>query len=154
MSPPRRARGFTLVELVTIIILLGIIAVVALPRMDSALSFRAVQFRDQAIGALRFAQKTAVSHRRLVCVAFGSNSVTLTIDHDNGDACTRPLPIPGNNRSPANVLQSTDSSAVFASTPGNINFLPDGRATGDVDSTIDGSSVYVVKETGYVGAKP
>lgn len=65
----RRSRGFTLVELVTIMIIVGILAVFAIPRMDTA-GYHAAQFHDQTVAALRFAQKTAVSHRRLVCVSF------------------------------------------------------------------------------------
>jgi Tfp pilus assembly protein FimT len=161
MSPFRHAvSGFTLIELITIMILLGILAAVAIPKMDAASAFRPLQFRDQTISALRFAQKTATSHRRLVCAGFTAASVTLTIDHDKSGACDgHNLQIPG---SAANVVTGTDSKSVFASTPVALFFQPDGRATSDaagatntlLDTTVDGSRIYVRGATGFVGDAP
>jgi len=154
-------KGFTLVELVTIMIILGILAAVAIPRMNSAQSFRSVEFRDKTIAALRFAQKTATSHRRLVCVEFEAASVTLTINHDKIGYCdNHPLVIPGQSD---NVVQSSDTSrGVFNQIPFPIYFQPDGRGTTDeegktnalIDAEIGGLSVYVAGATGYVGSKP
>jgi Tfp pilus assembly protein FimT len=139
-------------------ILIGVLAVVAVPKMNSAMSFRAVEFRDQTIAALRFAQKTATSHRRLVCVAFTSSSVTLTIDHDKSGACNgQALAIPGSN---SNSVQGTNSSAVFASTPATLFFQPNGQGTDasgnavTINTSIDGMVVYVAGATGYVGDAP
>lgn len=161
MSPSRYAvSGFTLIELISIMILLGVLAAVAIPKMDTASAFRPLQFRDQAISALRFAQKTATSHRRLVCVGFTAASVSLTIDHDKSGACDgHSLQIPG---SAANVITGTDSKSVFASTPAALFFQSDGRATSDaagatnanLDATIDGSRIYVRGATGFVGDAP
>ena len=139
-------------------IMVGVLAVVAIPKMNSAMSFRAVEFRDKTITALRFGQKTATSHRRLVCAAFTSGSVTLTIDHDNSGACdSQALLIPGSS---SNAVLSTDSSAVFASTPVTLFFQPSGQGTDtsgnivNVNATIDGMAVYVAGATGYVGDAP
>ena len=48
--------GFTVVELVMVIVIIGIIAVVAVPRMDTS-TFRALEFHDRTVAALRHAQK-------------------------------------------------------------------------------------------------
>ena len=153
------SRGFTMVELITIMIILGILAVVAIPRMNSATSFRSVEFRDRVIAALRFAQKTATSHRRLVCVTLTQTSLALDIDSsaskdNNCDGAG--LAIPGGAASSFSATQDGFSSSP---SPSVLYFQPDGRMTSDApgisvanfDNTVDGSRVVVWGGSGYVG---
>jgi MSHA pilin protein MshC len=166
MLSRRFTSGFTMVELITIMIILGILAVVAIPRMNSATAFRAVEFHDKVIAALRFAQKTATSHRRMVCATFASDRVTLTIDNDkSGDCNNVALSIPGNTTSTPQVLVSTDSTGgIFAAAtiPGDRYFQSDGRITSDaagssvagIDTTIDGLRVYANGSTGFIADAP
>ena len=53
--------GFTLIELVLVILLLGILSVVAMGRMFDGNQFAARGFFDDTVNAVRFAQKLAVS---------------------------------------------------------------------------------------------
>lgn len=145
--------GFTMVELVMTIVLVGVLAVVAWPKMSIS-EYRAIEFRDKVTGALRHAQKTATSHRRMVCVVFTASSVALTIDHDKSGACDgQALNIPG---STSNVVQSSDAvNTVFAvADPStlNFNFQPDGTGA-DRSIEIAGQpamTIVVVGATGYV----
>jgi len=57
----RQNSGFSLVELITVIILLGILGVVALGRFTGGDAFAARGFFDDTVGAVRFAQKLAIS---------------------------------------------------------------------------------------------
>jgi len=75
-----RTRGFTLVELVTVIVILGILAVVAAPRFFDRNVFDSRGFYDQVIASLRYAQKAAIAQHRFVCAAVTTNSITLTIN--------------------------------------------------------------------------
>lgn len=75
----RHQRGFTLIELVMVIVLLGILAVFAAPRMFNSGDFYARGFHDETLALLRFAQKSAIAQRRTVCVAFTTTTTTLTI---------------------------------------------------------------------------
>lgn len=59
-TPMHRHRGFTLVELVAVIILLGIVATVVLPRFSSRDGFVEYAVRDQLISAFRLAQQRAM----------------------------------------------------------------------------------------------
>lgn len=121
--------GFTLIELVMVIVILGILAVAVVPRMDTS-GYRALEFHDKTVATLRYAQKTATSHRRLVCVDFTASQVTLTIAQTNpSTACNMALILPGAN---TNSVQSNDTAnATITSTPPTLYFQPDGRGTTD-----------------------
>ncbi len=80
-----RPRGFTLIELIMVIVMLGVLAVVAAPRMFDSSAFNARGLHDTTLAYLRYAQKTAIAQRRTVCVNFTSSSVDLRIGKNAND---------------------------------------------------------------------
>ena len=72
----RSSRGFTLMELILIIVLLGVLSVVAAPRIFNTADFYARGFHDETLALLRYAQKTAIAQRRTVCVTFTVSPVS------------------------------------------------------------------------------
>ncbi|MGB0205822.1 MAG: prepilin-type N-terminal cleavage/methylation domain-containing protein [Neptuniibacter sp.] len=54
-------RGFTLVEIIVVIILLGILSAVALPRLQGTSDYQAYSLRSNILGSLKLAQKTALA---------------------------------------------------------------------------------------------
>jgi len=83
-------RGFTLIELITILVLVGVMAAVALPRFADRRAFESRGFTDQVLSTLRFAQKSAIAERRRVRVAIAASSVTVNVCTEMAgvDACT------------------------------------------------------------------
>jgi len=57
-----RLSGFTLIEMVAVLVLLGILSAVAFPRFATFDSYRDRVFRDTLLTSLRLAQRTALSH--------------------------------------------------------------------------------------------
>lgn len=149
----RRERGFTLTELIAVIVILGILAVIALPRLNTS-EYRAFDFREQVVSALRYAQKTAVSHRRLVCVSFGTNAMSLGIARVNpAVACSDPLVLANG------AVAVTSGVAAFSPVPASLFVQPDGRITADAAGanlapgaiSIGGAdSIALVGATGHV----
>ena len=56
--------GFTLVELVTVMVVVGILAAFAVPRFVGKTGFESRGFYDQAQGIVRYAQKIAIAQRQ------------------------------------------------------------------------------------------
>jgi len=74
-----RERGFTLIELIMVIVILGVLAVFAAPRILNNSDFYARGLHDETMALLRYAQKTAVAQRRMVCVTFDTASTPNTL---------------------------------------------------------------------------
>ncbi|GAB4175888.1 MAG: hypothetical protein OHK0026_16670 [Rhodocyclaceae bacterium] len=98
-----RGKGFTVVELVVTLVILGILAAIALPRFQDSSAFTQRGFADEVKAALRYAQKAAIAMRREVCVDFlpasGSLPDRLALSFNPtttaGAACSAALARPG-----------------------------------------------------------
>lgn len=76
-QPIAAQHGFTLVELIVTMLIVGILAVAVLPRFSGRQAFDSRGFYDEVIATLRYAQKAAIAKRRFVCVTLTSSSVSL-----------------------------------------------------------------------------
>lgn len=151
-------RGFTMVELIMVMVMVSVVAVFVLPKLDSALGMRDGAWHDEVLSTMRYAQKSSVAHRRLVCATVAGTSITLTIATVNpASACTASLT--GLNGTAVFASTSNSSAATAVSPVGVIYFQPDGRVTTDgagassATRTISMSgadSVTVNGETGHV----
>ncbi len=146
---PLPQRGFTLIELIMVIVIVGILAVFVAPRFFDANIFKARGFADEVKATLRYAQKIAVAQHRLVCVAIiaptaSSAKLTLTIANSSAaNVCALPLSLPA---SAGNTIQSNDATA----TPANFSFDALGRPSAGQLITVASYAITVESETGYV----
>jgi MSHA pilin protein MshC len=159
----RRAvkRGFTLVELIMVIVILGVLAVYAVPRMFNSGDFYARGFHDESLAYLRYAQKTAIAQRRTVCVTFGTSTLTLGIAANSGTFdCTTAGTLNGpKGESPVTLSARPGVTYSTSLAPANFNFDGLGQpisGTGSLMATqnfqVTGvtPSISVEASTGYV----
>lgn len=154
---PRRHRGFTVVELITVLVLVGVLAVVAMPRLDGALSLRGAGWRDQLQAGLLQARVLAQGHRRLVCVTVAIGEIRLSMASVNpASSCNTTLTgLDGDAR----WAVDGNGIALSLSPAGTLFFQPDGRVTSDgagitavnASLAITGETALLISgETGHV----
>jgi MSHA pilin protein MshC len=146
-----------MVELITVMVLVGVLAVVVIPRMDGAMSLRGSAWRDQVQAAALQARGLATSHRRLACLTLATGELRITLASANpATSCNTPVPGPDGD-----VRWAVDpQQRVLSASPGaTLYFQPDGRVTqtggagtstdftvglaGEADLTVVGSTGHV-----------
>jgi MSHA pilin protein MshC len=151
--------GFTMVELIVVMIVIGIMAVTVLPRFDLLKGFDEVGYRDKVRATLEYARKSAVAQRRYVRVTAAGNGLSLDISSADPDAgfpaaFPRTLTLPGSG---TNVIAPPSGGTLTASVSPLV-FDALGRPWTSAGVLIAAASTYAVSgntvtveaETGYV----
>jgi MSHA pilin protein MshC len=112
------ARGFTLIELVAVMVIAGIMATFAASRFFQRETFDARSFSDQVASIMRYGQKLAIAQNRPVYVRIDTNSVALCFTPACDTAASRTVPPAGSN---------SGSKDTLAACGGWHNWLCEGR---------------------------
>ncbi len=111
----RFSGGFTLVELVMVIVVIGILSFYAVARMSQRSDSDAHGYAEQLASVMRYAQKAAVAQRRTIYVNIDSGTGRAWACLDAATACAQPLMAPAGGAldvtAPQGVALSTSGAA-------------------------------------------
>ena len=151
---PNHQAGFTLVELIIVIVIMGILASVAAPRFFERNAFDERGYYEDTLAALRYAQKLAVATGCQVQVTITASDYTLKqrATTCTSGAFTRNVFNPGN---PGNIYTKAAPSGLTLSPATTLTFnglgqVASGASTITLTGTADTRSITWVSETGFV----
>ncbi len=156
-----KKRGFTLIELVLTIVLLGILAAVSAPKFFDPSVFDERYFHDDLLSAARYAQRLATGSGCSVRLSVSATSFSLDQDANcNLASPSYSISVNRPSDSEAFINNNKPSSLTITSSETAYYFLPEGEVVDSGGSllatptvALSGTSsrtIYIVGATGYV----
>lgn len=144
-------RGFTLTELIMVMVMLGILAAFAMPRFFDVGTYQARFVYDDVLAAARYGRQTAVASgcaTKLVVTTTGFQLLSNDLCAASGTLFTTNIvPHPAGDTSAFN-LTSLPSGVSF--TAATVVFNTDGTASANTTINVSGRTITIVAATGYV----
>jgi MSHA pilin protein MshC len=154
-------RGFTLIELVIVILLIGIVAVYAAPKTGDLQAMSAAAFRDKLKADIRYAQNLAMAQSRRYRVYFNAapapspNGYAVAFDTSNGAWSTFGYAQNPDSSGSLSIALNTGqyNGITVASTSNPLEFNSLGKPTGGsatVTVSPGGYTITITSETGLI----
>ena len=144
-----QTKGFSLIELVVVIVLVSILAVFAIPKLNIDI-FKQSGYVQQAAAAIRFAQKQAIASGCQITVSITAGGCSLNWYNPSANGSC-----PVNNTSIANPgtgdnnFCSNSTPASSAGLPVRFSFDKIGRPSSAQTINLGNRTIKVEAETGY-----
>jgi len=140
--------GFTIIELVMVIVLLGTLSATAMPKFFNKNSYAERTLFDDSLSAASYAQKLAIATGCPVQFSVTSNRYTLNRSSScNSTSYTLNVPHPSSGTSD---FSGSESGVNLTSNTSPIIFYALGNASTDATITVANKCFKIVADTGYV----
>lgn len=149
----RALRGFSLIELIVVIILMAILVGVAVPRFFGKSEFEAPAFAQELASAARYAQKLAIVSGCPVALTVSATDYALHQPQPTTPACTGALAMtlavkhPGTGE---DFAAAAPSGITLGGTLGTIQFNAAGIPGAAASITVVDLAVTITAGSGYV----
>ena len=93
VTQPRSLSGFSLIELIMVMLIISALAVFAMPKVLDVSLFRLASYADSIQNATAFANRLSLAQRRPIVVTFATTG--MAIAYSSGGAINLPVVPPG-----------------------------------------------------------